>query len=211
MASTSRFTLYYVHDPMCSWCYGFAPVWQQVKSSLPAGIQLVSLVGGLAPDSDVPMPLALREKLKATWHQIENSIPGAYFNFDFWTRNVPRRSTYPACRAVICAREMAAKEEQMIAGIQQAYYQQAENPSDLDTLISVADSIGLNAEAFRQKIQSTSLNENFMRELQRVQALGVFSFPSLVIEAGQTKQDIKVDYNSAQALLDSFNRFVATH
>ena len=195
---------------MCSWCYGFVPVWQQVKSQLPVGIQLVSLVGGLAPDNDAPMPLSMRAKLQATWQRIEQEIPGIRFNFDFWTRNVPRRSTYPACRAVICAREMSGQEDQMTRGIQQAYYRQARNPSDLETLAGVASSIGLDAEVFRQRMLSTQLNDSFMQELERVRQLGVYSFPSLVIESAQTRQEVKVDYNSAQAILESLNQFVST-
>ena len=26
--------LFYVHDPMCSWCYAFAPVWERVHGEL---------------------------------------------------------------------------------------------------------------------------------------------------------------------------------
>lgn len=54
-------TLYYVHDPMCSWCWGYHPVWQQLQQMLaqqwPTQLTIRYLVGGLAADSDQPMPL----------------------------------------------------------------------------------------------------------------------------------------------------------
>ena len=34
-------TLTYVHDPMCSWCYAFRPVWEAVVSGLPDEVQLL--------------------------------------------------------------------------------------------------------------------------------------------------------------------------
>lgn len=200
-------TLYYVHDPMCSWCWGFRPVWNEVRQRLPADIRLVSRVGGLAPDSDEPMPQALRETLQATWRRIQQVIPGTEFNFDFWSRNTPRRSTYPACRAVIIAREMANREDDMTLGIQHAYYLQARNPSDLDTLVDIADRIGLDGQVFRQRMVSGEADDLFQSELARVRGLGVNSFPSLVIEKDSQHRDIPIDYLSADNILQGIDAF----
>ena len=108
--------LTYVHDPMCSWCYAFRPTWRAIVAELPPGLATRRLLGGLAPDSDAPMPAALREKLEATWHRIEQVVPGTRFDFAFWRDGAPRRSTYPACRAVIAAvGQNPAAEEAMIS------------------------------------------------------------------------------------------------
>ena len=42
--------LYYVHDPMCSWCWGFRPTWLALQDQLPEGVRVQRLLGGLAPD-----------------------------------------------------------------------------------------------------------------------------------------------------------------
>ena len=44
-------TLYYVADPMCSWCFGFAPELAAIRAGLPAHIRLEYVMGGLARDS----------------------------------------------------------------------------------------------------------------------------------------------------------------
>lgn len=206
MSEPKATTLYYVHDPMCSWCWGFRPVWEQLKPQLPDGLNLVSWVGGLAPDSNEPMPQLMRDNLQSTWKRISDVIPGTEFNFDFWTKNTPRRSTYPACRAVIVARQMADRENDMTYAIQQAYYLQARNPSDLETLIDTASSIGLDAEIFKQRMFSSQLMQDFAHELQRVKSIGVNSFPSLVLESGISRYNIAINYNSANALLDDIQR-----
>ena len=41
---------------------------------------------------------------KSNWKRIQEVIPGTKFNYDFWTLCEPKRSTYPSCRAVICAK-----------------------------------------------------------------------------------------------------------
>ena len=98
----STFDLYYVLDPMCSWCYAFSDSWESLKQQLPEEVKVHRILGGLAPDSDDPMPDAQQIGIAATWRNIEIRT-GVPFNHDFWELNEPRRSTYPACRAVIAA------------------------------------------------------------------------------------------------------------
>ena len=62
--------LIYVHDPMCSWCWGFRPNFENLCKQLPAGLSVNRLLGGLAPDNDQPMPAELQSKLQDTWRRI---------------------------------------------------------------------------------------------------------------------------------------------
>lgn len=208
MSSPSPNTLYYVHDPMCSWCWGFRHTWEQIKLQLPEDLQLVQWVGGLAPDSDEPMPEKMQSYLQDTWKRIQQIIPGTEFNFDFWSKNTARRSTYPACRAVIAAGELSNLDEEMTSGIQQAYYLQAKNPSDLETLIDIAGAIGLDTEQFEQKMTSPDIHQSLATELSKVQSIGVNSFPSLVIQQGLRIQTIALDYNSAENMLRDIHHFL---
>jgi putative protein-disulfide isomerase len=208
MSKSPSMTLYYVHDPMCSWCWGFRPVWEQIRQQLPEPLGLISWVGGLAGDSDEPMPQSMRDNLQATWKRISNVIPGTQFNYDFWTQNTPRRSTYAACRAAIAARQMADKEAEMTYAIQQAYYLQAKNPSDLETLSAAADHIGLDVDQFRQRMFSTELMQDFESELHNVHNIGVNSFPSLVLELGTSRFNIPINYTSAEVVLSDIQRLL---
>ena len=94
--------LYYIHDPMCSWCWGYRPTWNALQQALPEDIQQVNVVGGLAPDSDEAMPMEQQKLIAGYWQRIAEEL-GTEFNFDFWTNCAPRRSTYPACRAILAA------------------------------------------------------------------------------------------------------------
>ena len=60
----AEYTLYYVHDPMCSWCWGYRPQWLKLKAALPEHVHVVSVLGGLAPDNHQPMPPGMREDLR---------------------------------------------------------------------------------------------------------------------------------------------------
>lgn len=60
----NSYTLYYVYDPMCSWCWGFNKTWNKVKKSLPKNINIQYVLGGLAPDSDEIMSDKMREYIQ---------------------------------------------------------------------------------------------------------------------------------------------------
>ncbi|MDX8396632.1 MAG: DsbA family protein [Mariprofundaceae bacterium] len=194
--------LYYILDPMCSWCWAFHPVWQQVKNQLPDDIKVHYLLGGLAPDSHVPMDKTTQQMIRNHWHTIQKKVSGTMFNFDFWTSNTPKRSTYPACRAVIAAKmQNSAYEDAMILAIQQAYYLQAQNPSDDDVLIHCAESIGLDIKQFQQDLNAAPTQHQLLNDIKQAQAMQIFSFPSLVVENNATFQLIHIDYNNADKIL----------
>jgi putative protein-disulfide isomerase len=194
--------LIYVHDPMCSWCWGFEPTRRKIFAGLPADMPVRRLLGGLAPDSDQPMPEAMRVGLQQTWQRIAAMIPGTRFNFDFWTENTPRRSTYPANRAVIAARLQAEEfDPLMTAAIQKAYYLEARNPSDNGTLLELAGEIGIDIERFAADLIAESTHQMLLEEIREARALGIDSFPSLaVIEDGRLRH-IGLDYGNADAML----------
>ena len=197
-------TLYYVHDPMCSWCWGFHKTWTRGEAILAdeKSLTVEYLVGGLAPDSNDPMSAEMKATIPSYWLRIQQHIPGTEFNYDFWENCEPRRSTYPACRAVLAAKLMDPnKEKDMILGIQYAYYLNAKNPSNDSTLIDVAESIGLDKDKFADQLNSETTNTLFAEQLQITQKLGARSFPSLVLlKDGQVIQ-IPHDYNSVHANL----------
>lgn len=195
-------TLYYVHDPMCSWCWGFQKTWKALQISLPKEVQINYVLGGLAPDSNEPMSGEMRNYIQSQWRKIEQRIPGTVFNHDFWHLCQPRRSTYPACRAVIATKNQNPMlEVSMIRSIQQAYYLQAKNPSDDTTLIALAKELDLDVDQFTQDLHADNTQQQLLNDLQLAQDLGVNSFPSLVFASDQQRSIIQIDYNDPQPML----------
>lgn len=192
--------LYYIYDPMCSWCWGYQPTWLLLQEKLESVVQVNTMVGGLAEDSNVPMPENMQHFLQQTWHKIAAEL-GTEFNFDFWSQCQPKRSTYPACRAVIIARQYQ-KEQAMCLAIQEAYYLHAQNPSEVSTLIKIATSIGLDGDLFAQQINSDKLNQQLVNEITRVRSMPIQGFPSLVLAMDGELFPIRLDYKNWQTSYD---------
>ena len=195
--------LYYVHDPMCSWCWSFMPVLRDFLEKLPDEVRVKRLLGGLAADSDVPMPVDMRHMIEATWHRIQERVPATVFNYDFWTQCEPRRSTYPACRAVIAARRQGdAFDERMTRAIQLAYYTQARNPSDEITLIELSGELGLDQRAFTDALRSEPVQRQLLAEIELSRQLHATSFPGMVLKMGTAVWPIPIDYNDSAPMLE---------
>lgn len=193
--------LYYVHDPMCSWCWAYRPVLDTLKTRLPDSISWRNLLGGLAPDSHEPMPPQTRDMVMNHWRRIQDEL-GTPFNFGFWTRCQPRRSTYPACRAVLAAAEFD-QEEAMIDAIQRAYYLHAQNPSDEDTLLDLAEELGIDRSGFQRVLRSTKINDELLRQVGQARSWQVRSFPSLVLAQDGRIDAVPVNYRDAVPTLEA--------
>ncbi|MEL0631533.1 DsbA family protein [Pseudoalteromonas carrageenovora] len=202
--------LIYVHDPMCSWCWGFAPNWLKLKSELENNFKDILTieykVGGLAPDSQAPMPQNMQDMLQNTWRKIAAQL-GTQFNYAFWQECQPRRSTYPACRAALIARK-ANKEADMVAAIQHAYYLNAQNPSDENTLIELAQHIGLDKADFASSLQSHQVNDELNKELAYAHSLPIQGFPSLVLISNNNAFPIAINYTDWQQSFSQISAFL---
>jgi putative protein-disulfide isomerase len=210
--------LYYIHDPMCSWCYAFKPALKQLRQQLPKEIEWITLLGGLADDTNAPMPEKLRQQLCATWLSIEKKVPEIKFNYAFWDdwqHTQPRRATYPACRAVIAAHsfdrhnsdgtQVHTYENLIIDAIQTAYYQQALNPSDNSVLIKLAGEIGLNKSLFQTELSATHTQNELDNQIGQSRQMNVSSYPSLVLKIDQGFWPVSIDYQTPDSMLEVVN------
>lgn len=198
----------YVMDPMCSWCWAFAPVIDQLHNTYP-DIPFDTVMGGLAPDSDAPMPQDLQQMISATWRRIEQQT-GTRFNHAFWQNCTPRRSTYPACRAVISAEQLkAGSSKAMIRAIQHAYYLQAQNPSDADTLIQLAEDLGLDRAVFTEQLYSEETEQLLQKHLRLAAQIGANGFPSLYLTTDDNKlMPLSLGYSDWIQVQKNIDRYI---
>jgi len=195
--------LFYVHDPMCSWCYAFSTSLSALQKDLPSTIRIIYLLGGLASDTTEPMPADLQNAIQQTWRRIEKTVPTIQFNYDFWIVNTPLRSTYPACRAILAARKQGAEfEAKLLRAIQTAYYQKARNPSLAITLQECAAEIGLDEVEFIKDLLSPVIESELQGEIQLARSMGVTSYPSLRLLHHEEQFAITIDYLNHRTMLD---------
>ena len=207
--------LYYIHDPMCSWCWGYRPVWDAFQQALPASIVVQYVAGGLAPDTDSPMPIELQQTIQGHWRNIQQKL-GTEFNFDFWINTIPRRSTYITCRAAIAAQQQGF-EKQLIDAIQRAYYLRALNPSNSAVLVQLVEEISehsnkkklaIDVAQFKRDFNSTDTQNELKRQILLARDLTRQGFPSLVFEKKGQRSSIPLNYKDYKISLEEIQRMM---
>ena len=89
----------------------------------------------------------------------------------------------------------------MTARIQRAYYREARNPSDNETLVELAVDLGLDAEKFAASLTSDATERQLQAEIMQARSIGVDSFPSLVVECRGNLRHVRVNYTDLDAIL----------
>lgn len=177
--------LIYVGDPMCSWCWGFAPTLARVRETFGASIPILLMVGGLRADEHArPLDDELAGFLEGAWDQVA-SASGQTFRRDLLARRDFVYDTGPACRAVILARTLAVgREFDFYDGVQAAFYGRNEDITDAAVLVEVAASVGIDRKEFEQGLAQESLTRRARDEFAMVRRHGVQGFPSLLVQRG---------------------------
>ncbi len=201
--------LLYIMDPMCSWCWAFSPTVAAIQHSFP-NLPVQFVMGGLAADSETPMPKEQQQTIRSIWQHIEVST-GTKFNYDFWTQCSPRRSTWRACRAVIVAEQLSpGSAAQMANAIQHAYYLNAQNPSDNETLIPLAESLGINASDFAALINAQSTQQKLQEHMAFARQLDVSGFPALRFVNGEKVIRLSDGYSKPDLIIRELHSLVSS-
>lgn len=96
----------------------------------------------------------------------------------------------------------------MILAIQHAYYLQARNPSEAETLSTLATEIALNVQQFEIDLFSPRTNEQLAFEIQTSRQWPISGFPSLLIEHQRRIAKLPFNYADPGSTLKTLNTLV---
>ena len=95
--------LLYIADPMCSWCWGFAPVIAEIRERFMARLPVHLVMGGLRPGTSRQMDETSKVETRHHWEHVQEAS-GQPFDFGFFDREGFVYDTEPAARAVVVLR-----------------------------------------------------------------------------------------------------------
>ncbi|MEC4564256.1 DsbA family protein, partial [Pseudomonas inefficax] len=116
--------LIYVMDPMCSWCWGFAPVAAAlIAQARDAGVPTHLVPGGLRTGGSA-LDSSTRKYILEHWQAVADAT-GQPFRFEGAMPDGFVYDTEPACRALVTARELDTERVwPLLALIQRSFYEQ---------------------------------------------------------------------------------------
>lgn len=172
--------LIYVGDPMCSWCWGFAPEIEALADDFAVEV----VVGGLRPGpSAQPLTERMAEFLRHHWVEIAERT-GQPFATEFLDRGDEwMYDTEPAAVAVVTMREMHDPGTlSYFTDLQHAFYAEGRDVTDFDVLADLASSYPVDRSAFRFRLESKEAKQAAWNDFGRARNWGISGFPTLVGE-----------------------------
>lgn len=197
-------TLYYFGDPMCSWCWGFRPVLEQVDQEYPE-LERVMVLGGLRGGEEAPMSDDLAGMIRNAWTRIEGST-GQQFNHDLWKLHRPLATTWPACRAVLAARLLDPKSEWgFMVAMFGAYFTRALDPSSQATHLLIAEEQGFDRNVYMSMLESEQVERSLQTDLRTTHRFGITGFPSVVLSIAGNNYLISPGYQPMEGMRRAIN------
>ncbi|MYN41748.1 DsbA family protein [Duganella sp. FT109W] len=178
--------LLYVGDPMCSWCYGFGKEMTALMALHP-GLELEIIVGGVRAGATDLLDQAGKEFRLGHWERVEAQSGLPFNRAALMARENFVYDTEPVCRAVVTARKLAPAADLLAVfhALQQAFYVDGLDTTDGRVLSAVvAAQLQLDVGAVLAMWQHADTIAQTRADFSRARALGVRSFPALLLDKG---------------------------
>lgn len=200
--------LLYVMDPLCSWCWGFAPVLDAINRAYPQ-LPVHLIAGGLRPAPGQPLGDALRASLEEHWLAVAEASGQPFRQ----PQQLPAEFLYntePACRALVVARTLDPPLSwPLVRRIQQAFYADLQDVTRPPRLVELAAEVGYAPAEFAEHYDSELASAALAADFSWVRDLGIAGFPTLLAQRNGQLALLANGYRPAEAVMELLQRWHA--
>jgi len=193
--------LIFVIDPMCSWCWGFHPVIEELREKYSDKFQFSLVVGGLRTKGQMPWTDESKNYLAQNWNAVAQQTKQP-FSFSLLNRDHFDYDTYPACKAIVTVRELWGDEAsfEYLSSIQEAFYAKGEDTTSLETLLKYVK----DKNKFLEFYESNRAEVLMKHDFAKARSMGANSFPSIVKIDSEGHMVCQKGYMTMEKVLNSF-------
>ncbi len=189
----------YVADPMCSWCWGFAPELQRLRSAL--DVKFTLLVGGLRSSGDTLWDDGFKAFLRQHWEEVSRAT-GQPFNTQVLEREAFDYDTHKACKGVVVMQRLAPESVfDYFHDLQEAFYVKNIDITQSDTLAQMAQKYGVQRELFLEFYAQTETQKELEKAFYKAKTMGASAFPSLIVLGSEGHFNLIRGYRKAEDLI----------
>ena len=172
----------FVVDPMCSWCWGFAPVMECVRQAYAKEIDFSLVLGGLRGKGEMSWNDDAKNHLREHWGQVAQRT-GQPFDEMILEKEWFEYDTHPACRAVVTVRELLGAEAAFVYlhKIQEAFYTQGIDITNMRLLQGYYEQLFGNSAKFAFHYLSERGETLMLHDFAKARSMGATAFPSVVL------------------------------
>jgi putative protein-disulfide isomerase len=183
-------TLHYIHDPLCGWCYGAAPL-LKAAAAIP-GLQIHLWAGGMmAGPARQPASPQLRQFVLQHARRIEQMTEQPFGTGYLDGLMGDPQVIFDSGPPITAILAVGSKGREMLAAIQDAQFRDGRDIWNLDVLTELAEALGLPAGDFRRDFAALAgePTDRHIEESRRLlMQVGGRGFPTFALEAGGARQ-----------------------
>lgn len=201
--------LLYVADPMCSWCYGFAPVIDGLAEHFGERLPVQLMMGGLRAGNTKAMTDADKQTISGHWRKVAQAT-GQPFDHGLFERKGWIYDTEPACRAVVTMRLLNPRLALAYkARVQTAFYAENRDTTVDAVLADIAEEAGVDREMFFAELVSPEAKTATVRDFMTAKQSGIHGFPTLLAGDGEGQYMVVTNgYRPLEGLSDALERWL---
>ncbi len=200
MAEDPEFDLLYGFDPLCGWCFGFIPAMEALAGARP-DLRVRLVLGGLVTGERV-RPYAEMAGYIANASGRMAGVTGQALQPAFFERILAPdggvvASSIPPCAAILQVREQAPASAPAFAhAVQRAHFIEGEDLNRPALYPALAARLGLKVEFAIPAPDAPP--PALSAEFEAARALGVSSFPTILVRTGQEWEALPSIYDPAK-------------
>lgn len=209
-------SVHYVGDPMCSWCWGISPTIEAVETFCEAhGVEFTITMGGLRAGGGDLWNEAFITFLRNEWKHISKTT-GQPFGFKLLETPHFNYDTEPACRAVATVKILQSQNNlpksivlAFFSALQHKFYVDGQDPKVVDFYVSICANLALDFDEFVNTFNSKEAQQAVQHEFVITRQWGVRSFPTLLIELDGKTATLAEGYTTAEHILSRLQQEIA--
>jgi putative protein-disulfide isomerase len=198
----------YVGDPMCSWCWGFAPVARKLAEQFGDRAPVRLVLGGLRPGKRAAvLDAELKKTIRPHWERVQQ-MTGQAFDYSIFDREGFLYDTEPACRAIVYVRGKSRVQSlPAFLALQDAFYARGVDITQVDSIATVLADQGLDGEAFRASFEDPVLSQHTYADFTVAERLGAQGFPTVFLRDGDNIALLTMGYQPYDVLAPAVERY----
>ena len=197
--------LFYVGDPMCSWCWGMSDELKKIQIfCTKEGIKFNVVLGGLRIGGGDPWNDQFKGFLRNEWQNI-NKKTGQKFVYSLLDLKHFNYDTQPACLAVYIAKKILKDKDdnslsvlEFFSKIQEKFYAKGQDSTKVEFYHDICKEFNIDINKFEKYFNSKEVKTELENDFALASKLGARGMPSLFY----VKENKVIDMSSGYRTYD---------
>jgi putative protein-disulfide isomerase len=209
--SQAKPKIYYVYDPLCGWCFAYAPIMEKLAQEFKDQVEFVVVPGGMIIGENVrPIREIAPYLLQAipSLEEISGVKMGEPYIALVKEGSYIASSYQPSLAMVVFKSFHTGRDVEYAHKVQQSYFIEAKDIMGDSLYKELAVQFEVSPEEFMKRMSDTAYQSKTQEHFDFAAYLNTKGFPALVGKSGDSYQKITYGYLSAEESRKKILKFI---